>query len=74
MSEATTILYVTPFRRRARRVEREVQAWLDEGREYVRQDHLTIDAAAFPSWARGVRVERAGRLSWAVVATAERGH
>lgn len=60
------ILYVTPFRRRARKMERQIQAALDEGR--------APDLVTPPAWVQGVRVERAGLLSWAVVGTANRGH
>lgn len=63
-----------PFwtRRKARRVEREWQARL------AALPRMTAHAAAFtlglPSWTRGVRVEKAGRASWVVVATEEAGH
>lgn len=76
MPNGNAIVYVTPFRRRARAVERELQAALDryaEGRATPEDFHLTHGEYSVPDWAEGVRVEKAGRLSWAVVATPERG-
>ena len=72
MAPPDEILMVTPFRRRARRVERALQAALDAGRvEVLLADDTFVIA---PTWANGVRVQRAGRFQWAVVATFERGH
>lgn len=68
----TEILATTPFRRRARKMERELQDWLDNG-QGVKPPPSWIGYAV-PSWAEGARVEKAGRFSWAVVATSTRGH
>jgi hypothetical protein len=57
------IIAVTPFRRRARTMEREIQHALD-----------THQPTSLPDWVHGVRVEKAGLLQWAVVATENRGH
>jgi hypothetical protein len=66
MSELTKVISVHPFRRTARRRERELQAILDLG-----QGH---NLEGVPIWARGVRVEKAGALSYCVVATSYKGH
>lgn len=71
MSDEREILYVTPFRRRARKVEREITAKMN-GRGKCGGD--PGQRLVIPPWAQGVRVARAGRLSWAVVATSSRGH
>ena len=85
MTDEHEILYVTPFRRRARKVERELQAGLDEmiaagiSVPVMPDEKFAIPlvgapAIRVPGWTRGVRVERAGPFSHAVVATPERGH
>jgi ADP-ribosylglycohydrolase len=70
----TQILSVHWLRRAARAEERRLQEWLDT------LDHGEFFAAGvlvkrgYPEWMRGVRVEKAGRFSFAVVATDTRGH
>lgn len=64
----TEAVFVTPYRRRARRVERELQAYLAGERPEPPGD------VPFPEWGKGARVERAGWFSWIVTATEYRGH
>jgi len=63
----TQVLSVHKFRRAARAKERRIQPAL-EGMAARRI------SAGIPSWASGVRVEKAGLFSWAVVATERPGH
>jgi len=59
-----------PFwtRRKARRVERDLQAQVRSGDvDYV------VGDIEVPCWARGVRVEKLGIASWTVVATNWKG-
>lgn len=69
------ILYVTPFRRLARRREREIQQLLDD-RGLTQSEGAANELLdkGVPPWAKGVKVVKAGRFSWAVVATEARGH
>lgn len=67
----TAAVFVTPYRRRARKLERVIQAWLDAGRPYP---GLPLDYPQIPEWAQGVRAERVGVFSWIVTATEYRGH
>jgi hypothetical protein len=72
------ILYVTPFRRRARRIERALQEALDAlhrgpGKPTLQQQGM-LDEYAMPHWAHGVRVDHAGPFQHAIVATEHRGH
>lgn len=60
----TQVLSVHVLRRTARLKERKLQAQLDAG---YQPDEL-------PTWANGVRVEKAGQFQWAVVATSTAGH
>lgn len=69
-----------PFwtRRKARRIEREWQAELDRARSLggyfaTLPDSKIAASVRLPEWARGVRVEKAGRVSWVVVATESKG-
>lgn len=64
----TQAVFVTPYRRRARKVERELQAYADGDRSGPPGD------VPFPEWAKGARVEHVGWFSWIVTATEERGH
>jgi len=77
MTPPDRILFVSHLRRRARAVERELQAAIDEdrgGEGLSPANFRLLSSYRVPDWARGVRVERAGWLSWAVVATEEKGH
>lgn len=65
LTPRSKIIAVTPFRRRARRLERKLQAQLEVG---------WATDARMPGWALGVKVAPAGRLLWAVIATEHRGH
>ncbi len=66
MESSTQIISVHPFRRVARYQERKLQTWLDGDRGGLRPEGL-------PIWANGVRVEKAGKFQWAVVATSKAG-
>ncbi len=71
------IVYVSPFRRRAREVERQLQEAIEErdGAEGLSPVSFRLLAEyGIEDWAHGVRVERAGLFQHAVVATEERGH
>lgn len=78
MADRFKILKVTPVRRRARRLERELQEALDlhwdisEPTDWPTRNLL--DRYDVPDWAHGVKVESAGPFSHAVVATEQRGH
>jgi hypothetical protein len=61
------IISVHKLRFMARRKERRLQKLLDLGAPVHAEEGL-------PYWARGVRVQKAGRFQWAVVATVTRGH
>lgn len=69
MSDRTKVISVHFLRRVARERERELQDEFDArlAGAYARINGL-------PSWARGVRVEKAGRFQWAVVVTEHLGH
>lgn len=76
MSDRTKVLSTHFLRRAARRREREIEAALrsrhdEEGMLVEGEARLLRDV---PDWARGVRVEKAGPLQWAVVATEHQGH
>jgi hypothetical protein len=81
VSEEDRILFTSPLRRRAREVEGDLQAAIEE-RDRVGGDISEMSPIHFrclrqyrvPDWAHGVRVERAGIFQHAVVATEERGH
>lgn len=62
------ILSVHVFRRQARKRERALQAALRHGGAFGEQWPEGV-----PQWVRGVRVEKAGPLQWAVVGTHLRG-
>lgn len=70
----THIVSVHAFRRVARHQERELQRWLEFTRT-AGDGHLEarLEARDLPAWVRGVRVEKAGRFQWAVVATEKVG-
>ena len=63
------ILSVHPTRRRARKLERQVQAWLQGGRASDPPDTIV----PVPEWVRGARYQKAGRLQHAVMGTYLRG-
>jgi hypothetical protein len=65
----TRVISVHYLRVIARMREREVQHVLERHAVGV-----TVAGVAIPAWAKGVRVEKAGRNQWAVVATEARGH
>lgn len=66
----TSVVSVHVFRRVARREERHLQALLDDRNAGPgRVSELEV----VPSWARGVRVEKAGPFQWTVVATERPG-
>lgn len=69
----THVVSVHPFRRVARKRERAIQAWLDEGRP-LRAGVIPDEHQRIPEWANGARVERAGLLQHAVIATEQKGH
>jgi hypothetical protein len=75
MTAHTQILSVHVFRRNARKEERRLQEWLDRNR-FSSDAQLATQMRdhGYPSWMHGVRVEKAGRFSFAVVATDTRGH
>ncbi len=64
----TEAVSVHKFRRTARKRERVLQGALHYG--YPSQ----LPSAGLPEWAHGVRVEKAGRFCWVVIATEKRGH
>jgi len=75
--ERTEIIFTSPFRRRARRVEREVQRAVDQRDGVLPATGAGVGVLAryaIPSWAHGARYEKAGPFSHAVVATSTRGH
>jgi hypothetical protein len=80
MTPTGSILFVSPLRRRARTVERELQYAIEE-RDRVGGDVSAMTALSFrllrqyhvPAWAHGVRVERTGLFQHAVIATVEVG-
>lgn len=78
MPVTTRIVSIHPFRRTARARERTLQGALNlGGPEAVHRLGMQTGytaATEWPSWGRGVRVEKAGMFQWAVVATQERGH
>lgn len=63
----TKVLSVHRLRRTARQRERELTVSL--AHRSNRGERLMLEASGVPQWARGVRVEKAGLLQWAVVAT-----
>ena len=65
----TEIASIHPFRRSARKRERDLQTWLD-----TRRAGKPPGGKPVPIWAKGARVEKAGRLLWAVVLTDHKGH
>ena len=65
--QKTEIISVHPFRRSARKHERDLQAVIDATEGYHHRDE------AIPEWAKGVRVRKAGFFQWAVEATENRG-
>jgi hypothetical protein len=70
------IVYISPYRRRARHMEREYQAALearDAGALTGTQFRL-LAASDVPDTMHGARYERAGFLQHAVVLTEGRGH
>lgn len=69
MPNRTRVISTHYVRRIARIREREVQRLLDLGATGVR-----VAGVALPAWAHGVRVEKAGRFQWVVVATEAPGH
>lgn len=71
------ILSVHPFRRSARKRERELDEVLTG--IYKTAGHpadIPVDLVhrGLPPWTRGVRVRKAGAFSWVVEATEWRGH
>lgn len=80
MGEMTRIVSTHWFRRVARDRERELQALLDRVYDGGVPDptkvseRVALRDARVPEWARGVRVEKAGMLQYAVVATEHKGH
>lgn len=79
MSDRTHTLSVHRLRRTARKRERKLQLVLDQdlaprsidGRR--RSTYVDGDVIGMPGWTEGVRVEKAGMLQWAVVATEHHG-
>lgn len=69
MTGRTHVISTHFTRRKARQVERLVQNSLDMG------EHEPNGMAdpQIPLWAKGARVEKAGLLQWAVVATESKG-
>ena len=63
-----SIYSVHMFRRTARKRERELQAWLDNGRIGIPPGGVA-DVTA-----KGAHVEKAGIFQWAVVTTDYKGH
>lgn len=74
------IVSVHKFRRAARKREREIQHSLDVVGTYdpnktvVSLEKAALHEANVPSWAKGVKVVRAGLFQHALVATRNRGH
>lgn len=68
----THIVSVHPFRRVARKQERNIQSWLDDGRP-IRLG-MPYEWDLIPDWANGAKVQKAGRFSHIVEVTEERGH
>lgn len=66
MGERTKIVSTHFLRRSARKRERAIQ-------EALRLREQVQNPMDLPLWARGVRVEKAGPLQWAVVLTERRG-
>jgi hypothetical protein len=81
MTGRTRTLSVHRLRRTARANERTVQAALRLRRlrttwSPFEQPTITLwrGGPELPSWACGVRVEKAGRFQWSVIATEAEGH
>jgi hypothetical protein len=81
MTGHTEVLSVHFLRRVARAREREIQGALDAvfagtgGYALSRSgDHPVLARFEVPPWTSGVRIEKAGLLQWAVVATEGPGH
>jgi hypothetical protein len=74
MTERAVILKVTPFRRRAREWEREAQQFLTGRRNPDAIEPDILAGLLANPWVKGVRVQKAGLFSHAVVGTATRGH
>jgi hypothetical protein len=67
----TKVLSVHKLRFMARLRERRIQGILNATGYDRDWDRRKLEV---PGWARGVRVEKAGRFQWAVVATTRKGH
>jgi hypothetical protein len=67
----THVLSIHYVRLFARLRERELQFLLDH---HTDDGPVRLNGIELPGWVRGVRVEKAGRFSWALVLTSERGH
>lgn len=65
-----------PFltRRRARKQERVYPESFRRAAAGYPNELASLVARGVPAWARGARVERAGRFQWVVVATSHAGH
>lgn len=90
VTDEQTRIIAGPFwtRRKARKLQREIQGMLDvwgeSGPRRTTDYQLAIPGVGtVPTWARGVRVERMGdrhfgkwigRVTWALVATSHVGH
>jgi hypothetical protein len=83
MSDRTKVLSVHRLRRAAREHERRLQdAFAEMEHSGIRVTYgevlvlpgIPAPSNRVPAWACGVRVEKAGRFSWAVVATEHAGH
>jgi len=79
----TMTISVHHFRRTAQREERRLTKVLVSAQEIIDKNpepqvaigiRDLLAANDIPQWARGVRVEKAGMLSYSVVATEHKGH
>lgn len=75
MSEKTQTI-AGPFhtRRKARKLEREVQAFIESKAGFSRTGRRFYEDIEIPDWANGVRVEKVGLFQYSLVATSHEGH